>query len=54
MIYYVSFATLCEKLMCSVVKGQLIGGTSHPLCLLLGFSGAGVEGVEEACYFNNV
>ena len=24
-IYYVSFATLCEKLMCSVVKGQLIG-----------------------------
>lgn len=24
-IYYVSFATLCEKWMCSVVKGQLIG-----------------------------
>lgn len=24
-IYYFLFATLCEKLMCSVVKGQLIG-----------------------------
>lgn len=24
MIYYFSFATLCEKVLCSVVKGQLI------------------------------